>query len=149
MSSQFQSTVLSLAVWLDEKLAKMRLIALGTVLTDVRDVTEKRLLHRVFITTQSPNRLHELPDGTFSLFAPNAPVARRIVSDVAHVHECFLYGVNSASLALVTTSLRLLVHLPILLWERGRGRQSGLWTRGVQLRLKLHIRVRSDTGKIP
>ena len=45
----------------------------------VRDVTEKRLLHRVFIATQSPNRLHDLPDGTFSLLAPNAPVARSIV----------------------------------------------------------------------
>ena len=39
--------------------------------------------------------------------------------DVAHVHEC--------------ASLRLLVHLPNLLWERGRGRQSGLWTRCVRL----------------
>ena len=44
----------------------------------VRDVTEKRL-HRVFIATQSPNRLHELPDGTCSLLAPNAPVAQSIV----------------------------------------------------------------------
>ena len=39
--------------------------------------------------------------------------------DVAHVHEC--------------TSLRLLVHLPNLLWECRRGRQSGLWTRCVRL----------------
>ena len=37
----------------------------------VRDVTEKRLLHRVFIATQSPYRLHVLADGTFSLLAPN------------------------------------------------------------------------------
>ena len=47
-----------------------------------------RLLHRVFITTQSPNRLHELPDGTFSLFAPNAPVARRIVSSSRREGDC-------------------------------------------------------------
>ena len=43
----------------------------------VRDVTENRLLHRFifFIATQSPNRLHELPNETSSLFAPNASVA--------------------------------------------------------------------------
>ena len=54
----------------------------------VRDVTEKRLLHRVFIATQSPNRLHELPDGTFSLLAPNAPVARRIVPSSRREGDC-------------------------------------------------------------
>ena len=47
----------------------------------VRDVTEKRLLHRVFIATQSSNRFHELPDSTFSLLAPNAPVERSISED--------------------------------------------------------------------
>ena len=87
VSSQFQSTVLSLAVWLDEKLAKMRLIALGTVLTDVRDVKEKRWLHRVFIATQSPNRIrtwsYELPDGMSSLLAAkvstrSSPQKRRL-----------------------------------------------------------------------
>ena len=54
----------------------------------VRNVTEKRLLHRVFIATQSPNPLHEFPDGTFSLFAPDAPVARRIVSSSPREGDC-------------------------------------------------------------
>ena len=54
----------------------------------VRDVTEKRLLHRVFVATQSPNRLHELPDRTFSLLAPNAPVARRIVPSSRREGDC-------------------------------------------------------------
>ena len=36
----------------------------------------------------SPNRLHELPDGTFSLFAPNAPVAQRIVPSSRREGDC-------------------------------------------------------------
>ena len=42
----------------------------------VRDVTEKRLLHRVFIATQSPNRLHELPDCAENCFIQ--PQRRRL-----------------------------------------------------------------------
>ena len=78
------SLVSTLAVWLDEKLVKMRLIALGTVLTDVRDVTEKRLLHRVFIATQSPNRIwtwsYELSDGKNFTIVPDGVVARKYCS---------------------------------------------------------------------
>ena len=71
--------------------------------------------------------------------------------DVAHVHECLLYGVNAACApgACSQRHWRLLVHLPNRLWEHGRGRQADLWTRGVRWRQKSHMRVRSDTGKIP
>ena len=57
----------------------------------VRNVTEKRLLHRVFIATQSPHRIrtwsYELPDGMSSLMAAkvstrNSPQKKEIVRDV-------------------------------------------------------------------
>ena len=55
MSSQFQSTVLSMAVWLDEKLAKLRLIALDTVLTDVhRETFTASCFHRDTVPKSIP-----------------------------------------------------------------------------------------------
>ena len=41
----------------------------------VRDVTEKRLLHRIFIATQSPNRFHELQTVHFHCWLQTLPLS--------------------------------------------------------------------------
>ena len=90
----------------------------------VRDVTEKRLLR-------------------FTVVGLKRTCVQKLSSILT-----LLTFMSVLPLALFTTSLRLLVHFPNLLCERGRGWQADLSNRGVRCGAEVTYAVRNGTGKI-